>query len=92
MSDFSWAEDQIEYTDNVVDEVRKHIDYLGVSLNYYIRSIQSASNRLERLIKEGDKRKDVIEFYKEKIETNRRYLVVLQQLYEEEMSVVALAC
>jgi hypothetical protein len=92
MSDFSWAEDQIEYTDNVVDEVRKHIDYLGVSLNYHIRSIQSASNRFERLIKEGDKRDDVIKFYKEKIETNRRYLVVLQQLYEEEMSVVALAC
>lgn len=91
MNDFNWAEEQIDYTDNIVDEIHRHINHLGMSLNRYLRTIQSASNRFERLLKE-EERPHMIRVYKRQIEVNRRYLVVLNGMYEQEMSIVALAC
>jgi len=96
MNEFDWVEDQIEYTDEMVDKIYRELDYMNMNLYRYRRSIVNTGIRIKKLKKDEEEKENprthIIKLYENRIEVNDGYLVILNTLYETEMSVITLVC
>lgn len=88
MNEFDWVDTQIDYVDDMVNEINRHIKRQGISYSRFIRNVEGAQKCFLRLISEGMDSK----ICEKQFQNNERYLTILYELRDREMFVVTLAC